>query len=253
MPSPGRRAPPRGGLLLDGRGGVGVTEAFRAGRASTDTVDETADGDAPHPRRHLAPAVVARGAAPDRDEGVLECAVGEIPVGAASREAEAEPGGVPVVEQPQRPGVARRHGGEQLLVGRCLGVHTPPVVVGGPNGSSDVSVGPSLSRSGAPGGCRHGPTRAGREPPSAPGAPSRRPRSPTTCRGSAATPRTAAAPIMRVPHDTGATCWSVSKTLGVGCCPSALLREGVSTREEHPGRESPDRSWGTACGTCGSG
>ena len=81
-----------------------------------ETVDEPADPDAPDPRAHLALAAVPLRALPHRHERVLDDLLDEAGIGAPAREAEGEPGRVPLVEQPQRPAVAGRDLPQEVLI-----------------------------------------------------------------------------------------------------------------------------------------
>ncbi|BDH50542.1 hypothetical protein MTP02_15530 [Streptomyces albus] len=102
-------------------------------------VDEPPGGDGPQPAAGLA-APVGAGRAPDGDEGVLEDLPDRLRVGAAARQTDLEPAGVPVVEAGQGRLVARGDGAQQRRV----------VLLRCPHGAEQSHV-PSIDGRGADG------------------------------------------------------------------------------------------------------
>ena len=84
--------------------------------ARAQAADEPPDRDAPHPGADLAPPLVAPGALPHRDEGVLQHVGDDLAVVAAAAEPHRQPRRVPVVELPQRAEVAIGQSLEEGLV-----------------------------------------------------------------------------------------------------------------------------------------
>jgi hypothetical protein len=73
---------------------------------------------APDPGAHLTPATEAPGVAPHHQEGLLDDLVGQARVGGALTQPHQQPGGVLVVQDPERLRVPLGHRRQQLGVGR---------------------------------------------------------------------------------------------------------------------------------------
>src|SRR5215203_2418406 len=84
------------------------------------------DGDAPHPRRHFAPALVAIGRSPDGHEGVLYDLLGHLAIGATAGDPGHDPRLVTLVEHAQGTSVLPGDGGQELGIGalRAAWIHT---------------------------------------------------------------------------------------------------------------------------------
>jgi hypothetical protein len=113
------------GLLL-GAGGIRDPSAAEQARqpplggvAALD-VQQAPDGDPPDPGAHLTPTTEAAGVAPHHQERLLGDLVGQARVGGALAQPHQQPGGVQVVQGPERLRVPLGHRRQQLGVGRDL-------------------------------------------------------------------------------------------------------------------------------------
>jgi hypothetical protein len=87
-------------------------------RPAGDHIDESPNGDAPEPRRHLAATAPAARTTPHRDERVLQCLGHDVGIAAPAPQPDLQPGGVPSVQSGERIALTSRDRHQQRGIGR---------------------------------------------------------------------------------------------------------------------------------------
>jgi hypothetical protein len=114
----------RGQRLLLGAGGVRDPPAAKQARqpppggVATLHIQQAPDGDPPDPGAHLTPTTEAAGVAPHHQEGLLGDVVGQVHAGGALAQPHQQPGGMLVVQDPERLRVPLGHRRQQLGIAR---------------------------------------------------------------------------------------------------------------------------------------